>query len=402
MNIMNWKNWIAVAVCFITVTLILQTPVFAQGSDAERQFENRVTIYLFVGAVTLSVVLLGSLVLVRNRVKALQNVKLQSERDLRGKLNRTTAGLKWASMASILFVMISGFVMLKQGDPSAPGQPRLLKQTSLNHGHGMSYSSDGQKLFFAVHDGLRIYENGVWKQPAGENHDYMGFSMVDEGFYSSGHPAPNSRKKNPFGIVKSTDDGKSFKALSLYGEVDFHGMSVGYYSHTIYVINQAPNSLMDAPGLFVSTDQTASWKIGKLAGIEDQPQALAVHPREEGTVALGTAIGVYLSKDFGNTFKKISPQMNVTALLFTNIGDLLVGGITDQVNLTKIHLETTKTTQIELPILSEQDAIAFIGQSPVNEKEMSIMTINRDVFTTLEGGDNWEQIVRAGGASSTN
>ncbi|MBN2981809.1 hypothetical protein [Cohnella algarum] len=92
----------------------------------------------------------------------------------------------------------------------------------------------------------------------------MGFSMVDDGFYSSGHPARGSKKKNPFGIVKSTDEGRSLETLTLYGEVDFHGMSVGYKSHTIYIFNLEPNSAIETTGLNYSTDEAKSWTMSEM------------------------------------------------------------------------------------------------------------------------------------------
>lgn len=62
----------------------------------------------------------------------------------------------------------------------------------LEHIHGMGYSSDGDKLYFASHDGLRVYVQGQWIQPEGEKHDYMVFSMADDRIYSSSHPSPGS------------------------------------------------------------------------------------------------------------------------------------------------------------------------------------------------------------------
>jgi hypothetical protein len=35
--------------------------------------------------------------------------------------------------------------------------------------------------------------DGKWKEAPGEMHDYLGFSMADNGFYSSGHPAPGTK-----------------------------------------------------------------------------------------------------------------------------------------------------------------------------------------------------------------
>src|SRR3546814_19465798 len=44
-------------------------------------------------------------------------------------------------------------------------------------------------------------------------HDYMGFATTREAFYSSGHPAAGSNLINPFGLIKSTDAGKTWRQL---------------------------------------------------------------------------------------------------------------------------------------------------------------------------------------------
>jgi hypothetical protein len=112
------------------------------------------------------------------------------------------------------------------------------------HIHGLGYSSDGKRLFIPVHNGIKVYADGKWSNAPGEKHDYMGFSAADNGFYSSGHPAVGSKFKNPLGLIKSADEGKSITVLALEGEVDLHGMSVSYRTHSLYVINPEPNSKM--------------------------------------------------------------------------------------------------------------------------------------------------------------
>jgi hypothetical protein len=63
------------------------------------------------------------------------------------------------------------------------------------HIHGLGYSSDGKRLFIPVHNGLKVHADGKWSDAPGEKHDYMGFSIADNGFYSSGHPAVGSCSK---------------------------------------------------------------------------------------------------------------------------------------------------------------------------------------------------------------
>jgi hypothetical protein len=314
----------------------------------------------------------------------------------RSKTLKLKGGIKWVSVVSFVALAIIGiaFVNSKQ-DKALPSEPKVIDKVSIHHAHGMSYSPDGTKIFFAVHDGLRVFQNGQWLLPAGPKHDYMGFSMVDDGFYSSGHPAPGSDVKNPLGIVKSTDEGKSFEPLALYGEVDFHGLSAGYTSHALYVFNPSPNSQMNQAGLHYSTDEAETWTKSESRGLEGQPAAISVHPSDPAVVAVGTDRGIYVSEDHGNQFTKAGPSFEATSVFFQVTGELLAAGVDQRSTLIRIHLDSNELQEISIPEMAE-DAIAFIAQSPVNEQDIAIMTFNMDVYLSADQGKTWKEIVDRG------
>jgi hypothetical protein len=174
------------------------------------------------------------------------------------------------------------------------------------HIHGLGFTAN-EEIMVPAHDGIRIYKNktGGWEQSQNDGHDYMGFSIIENGFYSSGHPAQNSNLKNPFGIIKGDINGSKLKPLALYGEVDFHGMAAGYYTNSIFVINSAPNTIMKTSGLYYSTDEAKTWNQSNAENLNGQPSAIAVHPSGNKIVAIGTDEGTYLSKDFGNRFVNV-------------------------------------------------------------------------------------------------
>jgi hypothetical protein len=72
--------------------------------------------------------------------------------------------------------------------------------TEILHIHGLGFSGDGQRLFVPAHTGFQVYAHGGWFTPNVPPHDYMGYVATDDGFYSSGHPAPNSDLVNPLGL----------------------------------------------------------------------------------------------------------------------------------------------------------------------------------------------------------
>lgn len=355
--------------------LIGPLEAFAHGSAEEHANENAVNYWSYVLIASLIILVIFIMLFFTTRF----NRKMQ-RRNI----------YKWGSILSSLLVIIS-LIAFNVGDE---------EKVTFTHIHGLGYTSDGEEILVPAHDGLKIYKDGSWAaQTKGAKHDYMGFNMFKDGFYSSGHPAPDSDLANPLGIVKSTDKGKTIEKLALYKEVDFHGMTVGYMNEDIYVFNPVPNSQMDQPGFYYSTDEAQSWKQSKLAGLEGQAMALAAHPTKEGIVAVGTDEGIYLSKDHGNSFEKLSISSPVTAVSFGHQNNLLVATQSDGVDLFQIDLSTQESVEFNVPDLGE-DAISYIKQNPANRDELVFATNKRDIYISNDDAATWNQLVDEGVATT--
>jgi hypothetical protein len=265
-------------------------------------------------------------------------------------------------------------------------------QLSLTHIHGIGYTKDGNQIMIPAHDGIQILENGKWSLLKGEKHDYMGFSLVDNGFYSSGHSAPGSKLKNPLGIVKSTDGGNSLQPLDLYGIEDFHGLTVGYYSHVIYVLNPKPNPKMGATGLYYSTDDAKTWNQSAFQGVNGQAVTFAAHPTDPATVLIGTNKGLFQSKDFGNSFTKLSIDIPVSSLSYNPKTGMLIGSS----GSTLFAQSGQEFQKITSPKIMQGDSISYIAQNPVKKDEIVLATENRDVFVSKDLGQTWSEIVKNG------
>lgn len=281
------------------------------------------------------------------------------------------------------------------GTTTAEGVTPELSNIELMHVHGLGFSGDGAGLYVPSHDGLKVFEEGIWNEAASEPHDFMGFSMVDDGFYSSGHPGAGSSLKNPFGIVKTTDMGESLEMLDLYQEVDFHGMAVGYNTHTIYVLNPQANSRMDEAGLYYSTDDAKTWTKSEMTGLQGSIFSIAAHPTNEATIALGTEEGVFLSRDFGQSFDSISDSPT-TAIAFSAKGELFAGSASDEVTLTTFASETNESKTLSIPSLSGENAISYIAVNPQDEKQITFTTAEKDIYMTKDAGESWSQIAEKG------
>lgn len=189
--------------------------------------------------------------------------------------------------------------------------------------------------------------------------------------------------------------GKTLQILDLYKEVDFHSMTVGYKTKEIYVFNPEKNSRMPEPGFFYTIDETKTWLKSDMKGIDGQPTSLAAHPTVKGVVAIGTDKGVFLSKDYGNNFEAIIPNINVTSISFDHNNGLLVGST----SLIRFNLLTNKTMDMNIPKL-ENDAIAYVKQNPVTKNEFMFATFNKDIYLTKDIGNSWTEIVDNGLAKS--
>lgn len=263
------------------------------------------------------------------------------------------------------------------------------------HIHGLGFTEDGTKALIPAHDGLRMFKNGTWRSVEGDLHDFMGFTMTAEGFYSSGHPSLQTDYENPFGLIKSSDLGKSIELLALEGEIDFHLMSAGYNSGAIYAINPEPNSKMDETGLYMTLDEGQTWHRGDMTGISGSVFAIAAHPDNENVVAISTEEGAFLSEDAGETFEQVLSGLPVMAMTFAFNGELIVAEGTKEETSLKV-IGASESFEIPAPAIKGEDVISYIAQNPQSEETIMLTTMERDIFYSENGGEAWKQLAEAG------
>lgn len=273
---------------------------------------------------------------------------------------------------------------------------RSAASLTLHHVHGLSYSADGQRLYIPMHHGLAIYSGHRWSTAPGPAHDYMGFAITHQFFYSSGHPAPGTPLQNPFGLIKSPDQGQTWEPLGLAGEADFHLLATGYHTNTVYVFNPTANSRMPQVGLYSTSDDGQHWRRARSAGLADSPISLAVHPTHDQVIAVGTRSGVYLSQDAGEHFQRLADAPQVLAVCFAFDGQYLwFSSFAGKPALTRIQWQTGQREPIKLPSM-DQDTVMYVAQNPVNAQEWAMATYKRDVYVSSDNGTTWKQIAQQG------
>jgi photosystem II stability/assembly factor-like uncharacterized protein len=169
-------------------------------------------------------------------------------------------------------------------------------------------------------------------------------------------------------------------------------MGVGYESHTIYVLNGAPNSQLDT-GLYYSLDDGETWNQVAGQGIASRPTSLAVHPTEANQVALATEGGLFLSTDYGDAFTRIGNVAPVTAVTFHPAGQTLLFGVNQ---LSVYDLASEQITAVPSPAIAGDDAIGYIAVNPVQNEEIALATFNRDIYLSPDNGQTWQQIAEDG------
>lgn len=265
---------------------------------------------------------------------------------------------------------------------------------ALTHVHGMGYIESEGGLYFASHTGLKVYRDGSWFETDGMYNDYMGFNTVDNGFYTSGHPGTDSDLPNPIGIQKSLDGGRSLESLGFEGETDFHWMGAGYRSHDLFVMNPKANSEMEA-GFYLSENAGEDWERLEPQGLDGDLMALAIHPDNPELMAVASSSGVFLSKDRGATFERLTENGEFgTAVHFTE-NQLFYASHGSEASLKGYALDEADSVSLQLPDLNGDGAV-YIAVNPGDAEEIAFNTAKGDTFVSPDGGQTWQKIMNEG------
>jgi photosystem II stability/assembly factor-like uncharacterized protein len=157
---------------------------------------------------------------------------------------------------------------------------------------------------------------------------------------------------------------------------------------------------MPTPGLYVTRDEGRNWRRAAARGLEGEIHALAAHPREASIVAIGTGRGLYLSRDAGESFRRLDGREPATAVAFDFEGKRLRYARALSNEVIDAGLDGGKRRTLRLPPL-KLDYVTCLAQSPIDERVLAFATRRRDVYITRDGGLSWRRIASEGDAQGS-
>lgn len=159
--------------------------------------------------------------------------------------------------------------------------------------HNLVITDDG--ILFGTHHGVWLQRPSQDPVPVGNSRfDVMGLTKHAGGLVASGHPDSDEEQVGNIGLRGSLDQGRTWKNISLTGQVDFHRLVSS--GQRILGLSATDGALL------VSDDNGNTWKKLPNPNLFD----LALDPNNSSNVVGTTETGPILSTDGGKTFAPIA------------------------------------------------------------------------------------------------
>lgn len=220
-------------------------------------------------------------------------------------------GLPLFAALAVIAIVVAGALLWRPGgeDETVSDGPR--GDPGPVHVHGLGVNPADRTLFIATHTGLYRVDQGTRKaQRVGDSYqDTMGFTIVGPNrFLGSGHPDLREAREDDLpphlGLIESTDEGESWRPISLSGEADFHVLR--FAGERVYGYDASNDRLL------VSGDRGRNWsELAKPGPLVD----LAVDPGDDrrivATSAGGLEDGLFESRDGGQSWRRVGDAVGL-------------------------------------------------------------------------------------------
>lgn len=220
-----------------------------------------------------------------------------------------------------------------------------------------------KKVLVLTHEGLfELVKRNEMKLVGKEKIDVMGFSTLGKALLASGHPAVGSTMPNPIGLVKSTDGGLSWKAVSLVGKVDFHFLEGA--GSDLYGTDSQSGKFM------YSADSGLTWKILGENNFTD----IAVSPKKSGMAIAIKDSELLLTNNAFKTSSKIKSSLKITQIEWRESGLYALSG-------SSLYKSTNiGRTWTELSSFKGAPGILSVSD------QLMLVTVGSDIYTSKNKG----------------
>jgi photosystem II stability/assembly factor-like uncharacterized protein len=288
---------------------------------------------------------------------------------------------------AVILILGSLFFFGSKDKPSGDGtESTLTPALSFSHSHGIAVDvTDAKKVYIATHEGLYLLSDDKDLYQIGKTRDdLMGFSphpTEAQIFFSSGHP---SRGGN-IGFQKTTDGGLSWTRISdgLGGRVDFHSMTVSQVNPSI-VYGFFGGKLQR------STDEGRTWEYAKGT---IAPISLSSDTKDESTLYASTQNGVQVSKDRGETWHSVSPQLEGGAVSVFVIDPTSTYALAFSEKLGGMGKSVDGgTTWQKVQDTFGSEAVLYIAFSKSQTRVVYALTNKNSVYKSTDSGTAWTKV----------
>lgn len=299
---------------------------------------------------------------------------------------------RWIVLAALLLLLPAVVLALASRGPDdaarAPGQsaddaqddePDIgldLTTLGMEHVHGLGVNPADGQLYAATHFGMFTIAADGTATRVGNAQDTMGFTVTGpDTFLGSGHPDFSEDDEPLLGLIESMDAGRSWRALSLRGEADFHALREGH--GRVWGYDATSGTLM-------STLDREQWESLSRLPLRD----FVVSPTEPDVLLATTENAPVRSADGGRTWQPIPGAPPLVVLAWPR-EEVLYGADTDG----GVHVsgDGGATWARQGDVGGKPQAMTATQAQPLN---VHLAVAERGVLTSGDGGRTFTDLYR--------